>query len=206
MLTRAENELLTRTGPGTPCGELMRRYWQPAALSEEVPPGGAPIPIRLFSEDLVLFRDETGLSAAHEPDPTAYCRRSIPRALESTLLTPQQSRDREYRSTAPGFTLQLQGTDTSALVRFHSREIPLPENKFTGDNRARYSNPDLDALLDRYIVTIPQPERIQLLAQKLKHLSEQLIPLPLFYNSTPTSWRTGCRAQPQVDGRCTTGT
>jgi len=31
-MNEAENELLTRTGPGTPCGELMRRYWQPAAL------------------------------------------------------------------------------------------------------------------------------------------------------------------------------
>src|SRR5487761_641011 len=60
MLTRQENELLTRVGPGTPCGELMRRYWQPAALSEELPPGGAPLPVRLLGEDLVLFRDEQG--------------------------------------------------------------------------------------------------------------------------------------------------
>src|SRR5487761_1577021 len=60
MLTEERNELVTRTGPGTPCGELMRRYWQPAALSEELPPGGAPLPVRLLGEDLVLFRDEQG--------------------------------------------------------------------------------------------------------------------------------------------------
>lgn len=60
MITQQENELLTGTGPGTPCGELMRRYWQPAALSEELPPGGAPLPVRLLGEDLVLFRDEQG--------------------------------------------------------------------------------------------------------------------------------------------------
>src|SRR6266699_1560591 len=60
MLSREENELLTRTGPGTPCGELMRRYWQPAALAEELPPRGAPLPVRLFGEDLVLFRDDDG--------------------------------------------------------------------------------------------------------------------------------------------------
>src|SRR6266540_1394678 len=59
-MLQEENELLTRTGPGTPCGELMRRYWQPAALSEELPAGGASLPARLFSEDLVLFRDEAG--------------------------------------------------------------------------------------------------------------------------------------------------
>ncbi|HEY3115488.1 MAG TPA: Rieske 2Fe-2S domain-containing protein [Chloroflexota bacterium] len=56
MLSQAENELIAQTGPGTPCGELMRRYWQPAALSEELPVGGAPLPIRLLGEDLVLFR------------------------------------------------------------------------------------------------------------------------------------------------------
>jgi phenylpropionate dioxygenase-like ring-hydroxylating dioxygenase large terminal subunit len=60
VLTREENDLLTQTGPGTPGGELMRRYWQPAALSEELPPDGPPRAIRLFSEDLVLFRDEEG--------------------------------------------------------------------------------------------------------------------------------------------------
>lgn len=60
MLTIEEQELLTRTGPGTACGDLMRRHWQPAALSEELPPGGAPLSIRLLGEELVLFRDEHG--------------------------------------------------------------------------------------------------------------------------------------------------
>ncbi|MBM2811128.1 MAG: Aromatic ring-hydroxylating dioxygenase subunit alpha [Chloroflexi bacterium] len=60
MTTIEENVLLTETGPGTPCGEVMRCYWQPAALSEELPLGGAPVPLRLFSEDLVLFRDDQG--------------------------------------------------------------------------------------------------------------------------------------------------
>ena len=60
MLSSEQNELLTRVGPGTPCGDLMRRYWQPAALAEELPPGGAPVPVRLLGEDLVLFRDDHG--------------------------------------------------------------------------------------------------------------------------------------------------
>ncbi len=60
MLTREENELLTRVGPGTPGGELLRRYWQPVALQSELPEGGAPIPVRIMGEDLVLFRDEAG--------------------------------------------------------------------------------------------------------------------------------------------------
>jgi phthalate 4,5-dioxygenase len=60
MLSHEENELVTRVGPGKPAGELLRRYWQPAALAEELPVGGAPIPVRLMGEDLVLFRDERG--------------------------------------------------------------------------------------------------------------------------------------------------
>jgi phenylpropionate dioxygenase-like ring-hydroxylating dioxygenase large terminal subunit len=55
-----QHELLTHTGPETPGGEMLRRYWQPVALSEELPIGGAPLPLRIMSEDLVLFRDEGG--------------------------------------------------------------------------------------------------------------------------------------------------
>jgi phenylpropionate dioxygenase-like ring-hydroxylating dioxygenase large terminal subunit len=60
MLSREDNDLVTMTNAGTPGGEMMRRYWQPAGLSEELPPGGAPIPVRIMGEDLTLFRDEMG--------------------------------------------------------------------------------------------------------------------------------------------------
>jgi phenylpropionate dioxygenase-like ring-hydroxylating dioxygenase large terminal subunit len=79
-MTQEENELLTRTGPGTPCGELMRRYWQPAALSQELPPGGPPLPVTLFGEELVLFRNELGrvgllgLHCAHRGADLSYGR------------------------------------------------------------------------------------------------------------------------------------
>ncbi len=60
MMTREENELLTQVGPGSPAGELLRRYWQPVALSEEVPLDGAVLPVKLLGEDLVLFRNDDG--------------------------------------------------------------------------------------------------------------------------------------------------
>jgi len=61
MLVREENELLTRVGPGTAMGQLMRRYWMPALLSEEIPaPDGPPVRVRLLGEDLVGFRDSNG--------------------------------------------------------------------------------------------------------------------------------------------------
>jgi phenylpropionate dioxygenase-like ring-hydroxylating dioxygenase large terminal subunit len=61
MLSREENEQLTRVGPGTPMGELMRRYWMPALLSEEISEADcAPVRVRLLGEDLVAFRDTEG--------------------------------------------------------------------------------------------------------------------------------------------------
>jgi phenylpropionate dioxygenase-like ring-hydroxylating dioxygenase large terminal subunit len=60
MLSVQQNDLITRTGAGTPAGNLMRRYWQPAALVDELV-GERPIkPVRLFGEDLVIFRDRNG--------------------------------------------------------------------------------------------------------------------------------------------------
>jgi hypothetical protein len=61
MLSREENDLITRVGPGTPMGELMRCYWIPALLSQEVPePDCPPVRVRLLGEDLVAFRDSQG--------------------------------------------------------------------------------------------------------------------------------------------------
>src|SRR5499425_2610999 len=60
MIASDENNLLTQVGPRTPCGELMRRYWQPIALSEELPRDGAPLKVQILGEELVLFRDDQG--------------------------------------------------------------------------------------------------------------------------------------------------
>ena len=61
MLSKEENELLTRTGPGTPMGALMRRYWVPALLSEELPePEGRPVRVRVLGERLVAYREASG--------------------------------------------------------------------------------------------------------------------------------------------------
>src|ERR1044071_4310974 len=61
MLSKRDNESITRVGPGTPMGELMRRYWMPALLSTELPErDGPPLRLRLLGEDLIAFRDSTG--------------------------------------------------------------------------------------------------------------------------------------------------
>ena len=59
-----ENRLLTECGPGTQGGRVLRSYWQPAALAEELGPevaGDRPVvPVTLLGEELVLFRDQLG--------------------------------------------------------------------------------------------------------------------------------------------------
>jgi phenylpropionate dioxygenase-like ring-hydroxylating dioxygenase large terminal subunit len=61
MLKRSDIDLLTQTGPGTPMGEVFRRFWLPALLPDELPgPDCAPIRLTMLSEKLVAFRDTSG--------------------------------------------------------------------------------------------------------------------------------------------------
>ncbi|MDA1325241.1 MAG: Rieske 2Fe-2S domain-containing protein [Proteobacteria bacterium] len=61
MLSREDNELLTRTGAGTPMGDLMRRYWIPALLCKQLSePDCTPVRVQLLGEKLVAFRDSRG--------------------------------------------------------------------------------------------------------------------------------------------------
>ena len=61
MLTVEETELLTHTGPGTPMGNLFRRFWMPVLLPTELPePDCTPVRVRILGEDLIAFRDSHG--------------------------------------------------------------------------------------------------------------------------------------------------
>lgn len=62
MLTREENEYMCRVGPGTPMGNLLRRYWIPALPSSELPePDSDPVTFRRLGEDLIAFRNSEGV-------------------------------------------------------------------------------------------------------------------------------------------------
>jgi len=66
MLTKDENELLTRVGPETAGGALLRRYWYPVLKATALEPGGAPVKVRLLGENFVAFRTADGQVAMME--------------------------------------------------------------------------------------------------------------------------------------------
>jgi phenylpropionate dioxygenase-like ring-hydroxylating dioxygenase large terminal subunit len=60
MLNREDNALICRVGPGTPMGNMMRRYWHPVCTSAQLERDAAPLRVRLLGEDFVAFRDSHG--------------------------------------------------------------------------------------------------------------------------------------------------
>jgi phenylpropionate dioxygenase-like ring-hydroxylating dioxygenase large terminal subunit len=60
MTTPHESEILTRVGPGTPMGNVLRHYWFPALRSSELAADGAPVRFLLLGEQLIAFRDTRG--------------------------------------------------------------------------------------------------------------------------------------------------
>lgn len=99
------------------------------------------------------------------------------------VITPRQlASNREYRATFPGFDLVRQPFEPERLL---SSEVPLPENRFVGKNRSRYMNPELDALIERYVTTVPRAERMQALGQLLHLTTDQVVALGIFYAPEP---------------------
>src|SRR5260370_15846959 len=61
MVSKEDNDLVSRVGPGTPMGNLMRQYWLPAMLSSELPSADSdPVRVLRLGEHLIAFRDSTG--------------------------------------------------------------------------------------------------------------------------------------------------
>ncbi|MBM2843999.1 MAG: hypothetical protein HW404_1836 [Anaerolineales bacterium] len=97
----------------------------------------------------------------------------------------QRAQDLEYVATFPAFFVR-NGSVLSPRV-YHSSATLLPSNDFRGapGNWSRYMNPELDALIDTYLRTIPIPERIQVLGQIARHMADQVTIIGLAYPTAP---------------------
>jgi peptide/nickel transport system substrate-binding protein len=107
-------------------------------------------------------------------------------AIDPVVIPIQKTADLEYRTTHPSFEVMRHPNGPSNVERLHSNQAPLPSNRFVGQNRARYMNPEFDSLIEQYLATIPWDPRMQILGQIVHQLSDQLIVMGLFYDLRPT--------------------
>jgi ABC-type transport system substrate-binding protein len=106
-------------------------------------------------------------------------------AADPVIIPVQRSQDREYRASYPGFMLERQPNRTTEVARYHSSQTPTAENRYSGTWRPGYRNEQFDSLIERFVTTIPMPERMQVLGQIAHHMTDQLIMMGLFYDATP---------------------
>ncbi|MBM2812036.1 MAG: hypothetical protein HW416_2795, partial [Chloroflexi bacterium] len=111
--------------------------------------------------------------------------RQLGLTVEPDFIPAQARSDRARRSERPGFEVQRQTNGVGNLYRFNSRETPLPENNFVGDNRSRYRNTELDASLDRFFGTVRRAEQMQALGDVVHHMTDQLNALGLIFDGDP---------------------
>jgi peptide/nickel transport system substrate-binding protein len=146
-----------------------------------------------------IFRDTAGQKLAFETRASAqrdlhvktlfpvvdYWQR-LGASVESLVIPAQRATDREEQATFPAFQVLRQPSGRDRLVAYHSQEARLPERNFTGNNNGRYMNPELDVLIDRFVATIPPRERMEIAAQIVRHITDQLPVLPLYFDATPS--------------------
>ena len=151
MLTQEMNERITATGPGTPGGEFLRRYWQPVGLSKDVSPGGQPKQIRIMSEDLVLFRDVNGrlgllgLHCSHRGTSLGYGR------VEDAGI---RCSFHGWLYDVEGHCLQQPAETAENIFKEKIRHLAYPCQELGGVIFAYMGPPDKIPLLPRYEVLV----------------------------------------------------
>ncbi len=148
-----------------------------------------------------LFRDATGQNLSVELRTISldvnqkalfstadFWKRAGVDAQPVVIPTERQS-DQEYRSTFPGFDLNRGAARVTQLDWLHSSNARLPENNFrpqgSGINYARYTNPDLDQLIERLFTTIPRAQRMDLAGDIARVMTDQALVVTLFYDAVP---------------------
>lgn len=110
-------------------------------------------------------------------------------ATDPFIVPRQRASDQKYRATFPAFELVRQPNTNAAIATLHSRAWRLPGNNYVGvggTNYARYMNPQFDALVDRFLVTIPRAERARVLADIVGHMTDELSAMGVFYAANPS--------------------
>lgn len=119
------------------------------------------------------------------------------------LVPDAQRTDRELVSSFPGVGIWRGPNDPTAFQTMHSRGAAVAP-RWQGSNRSRYSNPEFDALLDQFQVTVSETQRLPIMSQIMRHTTEQLNLMGLWYNIRPNA--VGKRLQNVTWQQVTRGT
>lgn len=105
--------------------------------------------------------------------------------INEVVIPATRTADRPYRVTRPAYEQLRGGFGPNTLIGyFHSSKVPTPQNNYTTGNNPRYSNPQWDALLDKFAVTIPLAERNQVMSDMIFFMAEELMQLPILYDAS----------------------
>lgn len=169
-------------------GRLMRYAYNPQRAAQELAalgfttgadgllrgPGGEPL-----AEIELRSSDEQELTQTTLAVQNNW--RQVGVRTKVDVMPRQLSQDREHRATKPAFEVSAGTNALVNLANMHSRTIPLPENSFRGNNFSRHADPELDRLIDRYYLTVPRGDQVELLAQIMQRSSEELNIMGLYY-------------------------
>ncbi len=125
--------------------------------------------------------------------------------VDVDVVPPQRGQDLEYRANFPAFALQRQPANLGPLPNLHSTQARTAERGYTGSNNSRYMDPSMDALVERYLTTIPTRERVEAAGAIIRRISDELIWMGLFFDTEPSliaNRLVNVRAKPD-DGRQT---
>jgi ABC-type transport system substrate-binding protein len=100
------------------------------------------------------------------------------------VIPPARQRDVEYRAKFPGFQYTQGSAGLASLNNYITSMQKTAANGYRGQHTG-YSNPEYDALVDRYQTTIPKTERMQAASAAIHHMTDQLVVMTTFYNTQP---------------------
>jgi peptide/nickel transport system substrate-binding protein len=127
-------------------------------------------------------------------------------SVEPHTITPGRQSDREYRATFPAFDTSRGNNSVETFKTFFSSEARLPGNRYAGQNYPSYQNAELDAGINRFLVAIPMAERMEAGREVVRHLSDQVVVIPVFYDVVGTTTGNRLRNVPTTRGQNQTTT
>jgi phenylpropionate dioxygenase-like ring-hydroxylating dioxygenase large terminal subunit len=166
MLTARNNELITRTGPGTPMGEYLRRFWIPALISRELPqPDCPPLRLTLLGERLVAFRASSGsVGLIRENCPHRGASLFFGRNEEDGLRCVYHG----WKFAVSGACVDMPSEPAESNFRTKVRATTYPALERGGMVWAYLGPPDLEPELPDYEWTLVPEDRV-LASRRIQH-------------------------------------